>query len=80
MFQYQGNNFCNKLGITLCNLQILIWDVLCVWRGEKTQPNSDKTQQEKNPQNPQTRNHHNRKQKKAEGIKCFWCCHYRNSI
>lgn len=47
MFQYQGNNFCNKLGITLCNLQILIWDVLCVWRGKKTQPNSDKPNKKK---------------------------------
>lgn len=66
MFQYQGNNICNKLGITLfADSMYSLEGIVCLGEGEhKTKP----AKQNKNNTMSKTENNHNRKQK-AESIR-----------
>lgn len=62
MFQYQGNNICNKLAITLIFMYYVynLEYIVCVGGGEKPNKTHKKSQ---------IQNLHNKIQNKAESIK-----------
>lgn len=63
MFQYQGNNICNKLAITLIFMDY-VYNLEYIMRVGGGKKKNNKTHK-----NSQIRNHHNKIQNKAESIK-----------